>query len=90
MNAVKVSGIMVLVALLTTVSFTLLAQEKSEDAIEIQELGRPLRRVAPVKISRETYKIVRYGIGEGGRMFWQDEPTENVVSVEHGDCPQST
>jgi len=88
-NVVKILGMALLAAVVVTVSYTLLAQEKSEkseDTIEVL-MGQEVRRIAPVTISRETYKVVHYGIGEGVRTSWQDERTENVVSVEHGNQP---
>jgi tetratricopeptide (TPR) repeat protein len=81
----KILGIAVLAALVITISHALLAQEKSEDTVEIQR-GNIVYRMAPVTIKRETYKVVRYG--DPPTIPWQDEPTENVVSVEHGDRSQ--
>lgn len=88
MNAAKIIGLTFLVLVVTAISYALFAQEKSEDAIEIQ-VGGVVRRMAPVKIGKETYKEVTYGIGEGGRLSRQREPAENVVSVEHGDRSQT-
>jgi len=58
-----------------------------EDTIVIDIAGKHTK-VERVKIGRETYRTVRYKVGTGVGT-WQEEPTEKVIEIIHGDSPNS-
>jgi tetratricopeptide (TPR) repeat protein len=74
-----------LLALVGAVVLVLLAADTAlaqDDTIVINMAGsnHPINNVS---IGRETYREIRYKVAGS----WQQEPTENVVDVVHGDAP---
>ena len=56
------------------------------DTIIINIAGKPTT-IERVTVGRETYRTVRYKVGTGASGSWQEESTDNVIEITHGDSP---
>jgi len=75
----------VAVLLVLAAADSVLAQE---DTIWIKDSHGRVEKLERVSVGRETHRFIRYKIA-GAVRSWEDEPTENVVRIEHGNKPMN-
>jgi len=84
MHRLRILVVITVTMLVLLVSGQALAQG---DSIVIKIAGKE-SKLENISLGKEGWDSVRYKVSSGPGSRWQDEPTENVVDVIHGNQPQ--